>query len=314
MIEDPLLANDLIQLLAEPKSWLCWLLKTPMKKVKKSKQILFQFFFLLSVNFIFMFLWLFQYVHLYLFVIHTFLLILVVMTSMILANKDPGYIEKDDALDFQKLLETGNLDKVCPICQIAVTSKIRHCQFCNRCIEHYDHHCPWINNWVGAKNHNLFFIFVSLLFLFLIFNISISIVYVKEKLPGEFENPMTIPSLKSLFNSEWISRVFLIINIILCFLALLLNGYVLIIQIGNFLTNSTTYERFSHEGMAERKKRKKYLHKIKKRNDANPKSSIISKLSDSYRDNTDSNKVNYSHTMAQNLLDEDSSNFDLIFS
>jgi palmitoyltransferase ZDHHC13/17 len=307
LIEDPLLANDLIQLLAEPKSWLCWLLKTPMKKVKKSKQILFQFYILLIINFVFMFLLLFQYVPIILFIIHSFLLILVIMTSMILANKDPGYIEKDDSMDFQKLLETGNLDKVCPICQIAVTAKIRHCQFWNRCIEHYDHHCPWINNWVGAKNHNLFIIFVLLLFLFLIFNISISIIFVKEKLPGGHTNSITIESIGKIFQSEWISRVFLIINIILCFLALLLTGYVMIIQIGNFMTNSTTYERFSHEGMVARKKRKKHLSKLRKHHNVNHKSSIISKVSDSYKDNESTNKVNYSHTMTQNLIDEDSS-------
>lgn len=46
--------------------------------------------------------------------------------AIILIKSDPGYIERDDTLDFQKLLETGNLDKVCPICEIAVTSKIRH--------------------------------------------------------------------------------------------------------------------------------------------------------------------------------------------
>ena len=36
-----------------------------------------------------------------------------------------------------------------------------HCNVCQKCVERYDHHCPWINSCVGTKNHSWFFIFVS---------------------------------------------------------------------------------------------------------------------------------------------------------
>jgi hypothetical protein len=43
------------------------------------------------------------------------------------------------------------------------TQRSRHCYICKKCVERYDHHCPWINNCVGIKNHNCFlFLMISL--------------------------------------------------------------------------------------------------------------------------------------------------------
>lgn len=45
----------------------------------------------------------------------------------------------------------------------------KHCDVCNSCVMVYDHHCPWINNCVGANNHFVFYLFlVSLLFEFIL--------------------------------------------------------------------------------------------------------------------------------------------------
>ncbi len=52
-------------------------------------------------------------------------------------------------------------ERVCPHCQVFKTASTRHCVICHRCVERYDHHCQWINNCVGLRNHN---IFVLLLF------------------------------------------------------------------------------------------------------------------------------------------------------
>ena len=50
---------------------------------------------------------------------------------------------------------------LCPECMIIKTPRSRHCSICNKCVERYDHHCPWINNCVGIKNHRSFMIFIS---------------------------------------------------------------------------------------------------------------------------------------------------------
>jgi len=164
-----------------------------------------------------MFLFVFQYVSPSYFVIHTLLVIMVITIITLLCRTDPGYVAKDPSLNFLGLLETGHLDKVCAICEIALTSRIKHCRFCNKWVENYDHHCPWINNWVGLKNHNLFYIFLVTLFSFLIYNIAFSVVNVKDWDDKAMEKSsfIEIKFLKKAFNHEWVYRIFLITNIML---------------------------------------------------------------------------------------------------
>jgi hypothetical protein len=49
---------------------------------------------------------------------------------------------------------------LCPNCEIIRTDRSRHCTFCGRCAERFDHHCPWINNCVGIGNHHYFITFL----------------------------------------------------------------------------------------------------------------------------------------------------------
>ncbi|KAG4113184.1 hypothetical protein ERO13_D13G207600v2 [Gossypium hirsutum] len=91
------------------------------------------------------------------------------------SSKDPGYI-KMNVSDHQNLkdepllkieanhpaLLAGNWSQLCTTCKIIKPLRAKHCSTCDRCVEQFDHHCPWVSNCVGKKNKWDFFLFIVL--------------------------------------------------------------------------------------------------------------------------------------------------------
>uniref|UniRef100_A0A0E0LDY2 S-acyltransferase n=1 Tax=Oryza punctata TaxID=4537 RepID=A0A0E0LDY2_ORYPU len=87
------------------------------------------------------------------------------------SRKDPGYIkanirdsqnQRDDLeLDNPALL-SGNWSQLCITCKIVRPVRSKHCSTCDRCVEQFDHHCPWVSNCIGKKNKWEFFMFITL--------------------------------------------------------------------------------------------------------------------------------------------------------
>ncbi|KAF7300383.1 Palmitoyltransferase [Mycena chlorophos] len=44
----------------------------------------------------------------------------------------------------------------CSKCEIVKPYRAHHCRICGTCILKFDHHCPWIGQCVGARNHKFF--------------------------------------------------------------------------------------------------------------------------------------------------------------
>lgn len=49
--------------------------------------------------------------------------------------------------------------------------RARHCRECGRCVRRYDHHCPWLENCVGERNHPLFVAYLALQLLVLLWGV-----------------------------------------------------------------------------------------------------------------------------------------------
>ncbi|XP_009621389.1 protein S-acyltransferase 24 [Nicotiana tomentosiformis] len=92
------------------------------------------------------------------------------------SRKDPGYISRSqhdsqNIKDDEPLLKmeinhpallAGNWSQLCSTCKIVRPLRAKHCSTCDRCVEQFDHHCPWVSNCIGKKNKWDFFTFLVL--------------------------------------------------------------------------------------------------------------------------------------------------------
>jgi len=54
----------------------------------------------------------------------------------------------------------------CWVCQVHVAKTSKHCRFCSKCCDGFDHHCVYLNTCIGAANYKYFFKSVSGVFFF----------------------------------------------------------------------------------------------------------------------------------------------------
>ncbi|XP_010913354.1 protein S-acyltransferase 24 [Elaeis guineensis] len=92
------------------------------------------------------------------------------------SRKDPGYIkmnvrDSQNLRDDEPLLKmelnnpsllAGNWSQLCATCKIVRPLRSKHCSTCERCVEQFDHHCPWLSNCIGKRNKWDFFMFLIL--------------------------------------------------------------------------------------------------------------------------------------------------------
>ena len=87
----------------------------------------------------------------------------------LVACSDPGYLKRDTKMDFVTLLDTISATSLCPDCKLIRTPRSRHCYYCLKCVDRFDHHCPWVNNCIGKGNFAKFYTFVVCQLVYLVF-------------------------------------------------------------------------------------------------------------------------------------------------
>jgi palmitoyltransferase len=59
-------------------------------------------------------------------------------------------------------LAAGQWNQLCVSCRIVRPLRAKHCSVTNRCVEAFDHYCPWVGNAIGRGNRHHFLAFLWL--------------------------------------------------------------------------------------------------------------------------------------------------------
>ncbi|KAL5007395.1 hypothetical protein ScPMuIL_016201 [Solemya velum] len=101
--------------------------------------------------------------------------------------------------------QTLSLDQFCSTCLVRRPVRSKHCSICNKCVAKFDHHCPWVDNCVGAHNHKYFLGYLFFLFCMLSIGFYGHILYWQHNCPIDFyEDGITGTVIKIMKTSPWV--------------------------------------------------------------------------------------------------------------
>eukprot|EP00746_Dinoflagellata_sp_MGD_P044274 gnl/MRDRNA2_/MRDRNA2_208068_c0_seq1.p1 gnl/MRDRNA2_/MRDRNA2_208068_c0~~gnl/MRDRNA2_/MRDRNA2_208068_c0_seq1.p1 ORF type:complete len:270 (-),score=37.12 gnl/MRDRNA2_/MRDRNA2_208068_c0_seq1:208-996(-) len=86
---------------------------------------------------------------------------------------DPNLDEPTEEFDLTEAL-------YCDFCDAYVMQGSKHCWTCQKCVSGFDHHCPWLNTCIGARNYCTFATTIISLFAMLLVLVVLSATLVVE--------------------------------------------------------------------------------------------------------------------------------------
>ncbi|KAI7798339.1 palmitoyltransferase ZDHHC12-A [Triplophysa rosa] len=104
------------------------------------------------------------------------LVLLSVLLYFTVSLMDPGFVLSDQDTKGTIVERIEELEKMipgeqsslkqrrCGYCFLLQPMRAKHCKMCKHCVRRFDHHCPWIDNCVGERNHKWFLLYLCVQF------------------------------------------------------------------------------------------------------------------------------------------------------
>ncbi|SBS86205.1 palmitoyltransferase, putative (DHHC5) [Plasmodium ovale curtisi] len=125
-------------------------------------------------------------------------------------------------------ISSFDINKLCPSCFLFKNIRTKHCRYCDKCVDIYDHHCMFTLNCMGIDNSRIFLSWIVSNILFSFFTFYLYISFLIKFTPKYYDITFFIS----------------LISVILCLLFTYFMGSVFLRSIFNILENITSNEKF----------------------------------------------------------------------
>jgi len=128
-------------------------------------------------------------------------------------RSDPGIIRTSQEVKYRTLVQLAENDGFDPVvfcssCLVRRPMRSKHCSICDKCVARFDHHCPWVGNCIGEKNHHYFIFYLVFLSVLTLWTVWGCYVYLTHACPHEEEG--YFPNLKAMaICAPWILFIML---------------------------------------------------------------------------------------------------------
>ena len=131
-------------------------------------------------------------------------------------RSDPGIIRTSQEVKYRTLIQLAENDGFDPVlfcssCLVRRPIRSKHCSVCDKCISRFDHHCPWVGNCIGEKNHHFFIGYLILLSVLSVSTVWGCYIYLSSACPSDKDDGYFLTLKSAAVCAPW---VFLMLHVI----------------------------------------------------------------------------------------------------